>query len=152
MAVVIERISALASAEDAPGTAVAFAREAAAGGDESWREWLEQLERGEALTARIRLTVELRDGARRHQVVGQELGAWLELGAHPPSLERQVADVAALGYWAVSQALRERGVEIDADELSAMFVHVELSEELRKLVARVRDRAHRAPGRSAPAL
>lgn len=140
---VVERLVARVWVQD-PGEEVARIRRELDGGDDTWRRWLEELERGDAVVASMHVTAyaRLSDGTRcRADAENHHL--WLELGAHPPLLEAQVQEVVGKDCGPLAQRLREFGELITADALSDMYVHVELGDDI---VA-----AMPAPGRHEPA-
>jgi hypothetical protein len=130
----IERVDASAWRQD-PTEEVRRVREELRDGDESWARWLAELERGEAVVASMRVAVHLRlpDGTLR-TVEAENHDLWLEVETHAPSLEAQVQDLSSKDAAVLADRLCELGAAITADDLSRMYVHVELAEDLRGLL------------------
>ncbi len=127
----LERLIAYATLDD-PEEGVGQAREAASRGDGSWAEWLEQLERGNAVIARLAVRAEIahEDGRLETVDIGNR-GVWLETVAHAPTLEADVAEIANKDAEALASELRARGVETSPEGVGRSYFHVELGEDLR---------------------
>ncbi len=145
----VERIAVRATLDD-PHAELERARRAAEGGDGSWRQWLDEYEREEALIARLELCVELA-GTRSDTVEIVNRGVWLERRADPPLVEAQVAEVVGKDFGALEDALCDRGFEVRQQALHAMYVHVELAEDLRVALSRGPTAEDRRLGSETPA-
>jgi hypothetical protein len=132
---VIERIVARAWLQD-PEEEVDRVRGEVLRGDESWGRWLDELERGDAVVAGMQVEVHVRlsDGSSR-TAQAENHHLWLEVATHPPMLEAQIQEIAGKDFEALAERLREfgdgDGAGVTAYALSNMYVHVELSSELR---------------------
>lgn len=133
----MQRLSAHARLDDSPSV-LAHARTEAAAGDDSWQQWVAEYERGEALILRLELELEFVDETRE-VLRTTTAGFFVESDPHLPRIEQQVAELAAGDVAGLAAELARRGRELDAQELSAMYVHVELDEQVRgELLARRR--------------
>lgn len=125
----VRRLSARASLDDSP-TALAHATAQADSGDESWEQWVAEYQRGEALVLRLELTLELGD-ATGEVITASRDGFFVENNAHAPKVEQQIAELASGDLTALAAELTQRGHDLDARELGAMYVHVELDPDVR---------------------
>lgn len=139
----LERIAAYARLDSDPEEELARAREASEAGDESWDRWIEEVESGDALLVELFITADVRDHADVHRLRGHNRAVWLENDAHPPKVEEQIREIASKDFGSLSRALEGRGVELSPEELTQMFVHVELGDDLRERLAARRDAAKR---------
>ncbi len=126
---------------------MAHAQAEAAAGDESWGQWVEEFQRGDALILRLELTLEISDAVVR----GSTNGLFVENDVHAPKVEQQVAELASGDFAALAGTLAARGHDIDVYELCEMYIHVELDPEVRRrlanssAIARSSDRRPPAP-------
>jgi hypothetical protein len=128
--VCVQRLSVRAVLDDSP-EALKHAKEWAAEGDESWEQWVVEYQRGDALILRLEFTLEL--GGGDEDVVSASLeGFFVENHLHAPKLEQQIAELAAGDLGALADELAKRGHPIDMQELSSMYVHVELDPAVRR--------------------
>lgn len=126
--VTVKRLAARACLDD-PAPALARAEAEAAGGDESWEQWLSEYRRGEALIIRLEVTLETNAESHEHvQVVNP--GVWVERNAHRAEFEQQVAELAGKDVRRLTGRLRSLGYSLNHHELADMYVHVELDEAL----------------------
>lgn len=125
----VRRLSARASLDDSP-TALAHATAQADSGDESWEQWVAEYQRGEALVLRLELTLELGD-ATGEVITASRDGFFVENNAHAPKVEQQIAELASGDLTALAAELTQRDHDLDARELGAMYVHVELDPDVR---------------------
>ena len=128
----VRRLSARASLDDSPAV-LAHATAQADSGDESWEQWVAEYQRGEALVLRLELTLELGEGDGEVITASRD-GFFVENHAHAPKVEQQIAELASGDLTALAAELSQRGHELDAHELGAMYVHVELDPDVRRLV------------------
>ncbi len=132
----LERLVAYATLDDPEGE-LARARDAAGRGDESWAEWLEQLERGDAVIARLAVRAEIAHGDGRPETVDiGNRGIWLEKVAHVPMLEAEIAAIANQDAEALVTELEARGLPAEPAELARTYFHVELGADLREAAIR----------------
>jgi hypothetical protein len=130
----VERLEARACWQD-PTQEVRRVREALRNGDESWGRWLDELQRGEAVIASLRVSAHVRhpDGSRDiAQAENHDL--WLEVRTHPPMVEAQVHEVANKDCAVLAQRLQALGVTVTADDVVEMYMHVELSDDLLEML------------------
>src|SRR3954468_3032791 len=66
---------------------------------------------------------------------------WVERPSHLPALAEDVRQVASKDFGTLSSQLRDRGVDVSANELAEMYVEVTLDESLRHVAAGSRARA-----------
>lgn len=138
----VQRLSAHARLDDSPAP-LAHARADAAAGDESWQQWVAEYQRGEALILQMELLLEFED--REPEVLrGASAGLFVESGVHAPKVERQVAELASGDFVLLGRELLARGHQIDLYELGAMYIHVELDEEVRRQLQARRVEASRS--------
>ena len=130
----MQRLSAYARMDES-AEALAQAKARADEGDESWDQWVAEYQRGEALILRLDLTIQINDGAD-HVIRASRDGFFVENHADAPRVERQVAELAAGDFAALSADLARRGHEVGPDELGELYVHVELDEDVRRRLAR----------------
>jgi hypothetical protein len=128
--VCVQRLSVRAVLDDS-ASALKHAKEWAAEGDESWEQWVVEYHRGDALIVRLELRVELSDG-EDDVVTATRDGFFVENHLHAPKVEQQIAELAAGDFSALAEELAQRGRRIDQQELSTMYVHVELDREVRR--------------------
>lgn len=135
----VQRLSAHARLDDSPG-ALAHAKAEAATGDESWQQWVEEYQRGEALILRLELILEV--SGREPQVLRSSGGGFfVESDPHAPKVEQQIAELASGDFAVLARELTAHGHHLDVYELGEMYVHVELDEELRRRLAAHRGQA-----------
>jgi hypothetical protein len=128
----VQRLAARALVDDSPA-ALVHAKAEAAAGDESWAQWVQEYQRGEALILRLELTLELGNGDAEVVTVSRH-GFFVENHPDAPKVEQQVAELASSDLSALASELGRRGHDIDLHELSTMYVHVELGPEVRRRV------------------
>ena len=124
----IQRLSARAVLDDSP-SALARAEAHAASGDESWEQWVDEYQRGEALILRLERALKLEDGG--DVITASKDGFFVENHAHAPRLEQQVAELAFGEVTSLAAELTRRGHDLDVHDLAGMYVHVELDPEVR---------------------
>ena len=128
---IVERLTARVSLDPEPEWEFERARRQAAAGDESWAEWLADIDVGRALIVRLDLELQLRvaDEVRRCSV--EEPGVWLELVPHRPQVECQVQDAATMALTRADEVLAEIGAaDLPANELGGMCVSVRLDPDI----------------------
>jgi hypothetical protein len=119
---------------DDPGPTLAEAQAAATAGDESWERWVHEYRRGEALIVRLELSLEF--SARERHVLGvANPGVFIEKHPDPPRVEQQIAEVVSKDFPLIARDLNARGHQVEEAELSEMYVHVELEEDVRRELA-----------------
>ena len=106
----VQRLSAYAWMDES-AAALAQAKAQADEGDESWEQWVAEYQRGEALILRLDLTIQVNDGAD-HVISSSREGFFVENHADAPRVERQVAELAAGDFAALSADLARRGHEV----------------------------------------
>lgn len=127
----VERITACARLSD-PAELLSYAREAADAGDESWQQWVEEFERGDALVVALELSVELANG-ETEELHASTRAFFVDSAVAPPHVERQVAEVAYEELVVlVRDQLSARGHPSDLLDCAPMYVHVELDAEVRR--------------------
>jgi hypothetical protein len=114
-------------------SALAHARAAAAAGDESWQQWVEEYERGEALILSIDLTLVYSENGRS-EVKSTSHGLFVECDLHLPKVEQQVAELAGGDFMQLAEQLAADGYQLDVDELGDMYVHVDIDEPVRRML------------------
>jgi hypothetical protein len=122
------RLHARAMLDD-PEPSLALAEEAAAEGDESWEQWLDEFERGEALIVRLEVSLEYLT-TKRHTLTVANSGVWIEKHPDPPNVEQQIAEVASKDFPFFVSRLNASGHPIDAARIDDVYIHVELSEDV----------------------
>ena len=130
----VQRLSVRAFLDDSPA-ALAHADAQAADGDESWEQWVAEVQRGDALIVRLELTLELA-GAAGATLTACRDGVFVENHMHAPQLEQQIAELASGDLTVLAAELAARGDVLDIRELGSMYVHVELDPELRRRLHR----------------
>ncbi len=115
---------------DEPEEPLSRAREAAAGGDDEWAEWLAQHHRGEALVVRLFVDVQVA-GSAGDDIHIFNRDVWIENDPAPPRVAQQVREAIEKDYETIAEELGSRGVEIHPDELGEMHVEVTLGPDLR---------------------
>jgi hypothetical protein len=105
------------------------AKAEAALGDESWKEWVEELERGRAIAVRIDLAITY-DDQGPGELISSTDGLFVEGNTHAAKVEQQVAELASGDIVHLGRQLIADGHQLDADDLGQMYVHVELDDEL----------------------
>ena len=128
----MQRLSARAILDDSPA-ALAHARREAAAGDESWEQWVAEYDRGDALILRLELTLEFGNGTDEVVTASRD-GFFVENHPHAPKVEQQIAELAFGDLTALAAELAQGRHDLDAHELSGMYVHVELDPEVRRRV------------------
>jgi hypothetical protein len=130
----VDRILAIAELDERPDAADGT-RARAAGGDHDEGWILEQWQAGQLLLVQVAVVATGRDEEARQVEARRVLdGVWLERDL-APAVEEQVADIAPSALGAVATDLRERGVEIEGEELERCYLHVELGERLRRALS-----------------
>lgn len=132
----VQRLFARAVLDDSPA-ALSHARALAEAGDESWEQWVEEYQRGDALIVRLELRIEFAGGTEEVLTTARN-GLFVENHIHVPKLEQQIAELASGDLATLAEGLTQRGYAVDMQELGTMYVHVELDPELRR---RLRDSA-----------
>lgn len=112
------------------------ARRHAEAGDESWREWVEELERGDALVLKVRTTLEANAGGRTERIDIVNPTVWVENDTHPPVIAEQVRVAAGKDVGPLVRELAARGIELDPGTLERMFFDVELHDDVRRALRR----------------
>jgi hypothetical protein len=126
----VQRLCARAVLDESAG-ALAHAQALADAGDESWGQWVAEYQRGDALIVRLELRLEFADGTDEVLTIDKN-GFFVENHSHVPQLEQQIAELASDDLADLAGELARRGHAVDAQELGAMYVHVELDPELRR--------------------
>lgn len=127
---IIRRLTAHARLGTA-GTEVELARERALGGDPDWQLWVQELDNGDATLMDMRVSVSVRlDDATDETIAVENHDIWMHLGQHPLVAAALVAEISGKDIDVLTNRLRARGLEITANELSEMYVSVELDEDL----------------------
>jgi hypothetical protein len=127
---------------------VRAAAQRADSGDPDWQQWVDELNRDEAVVVDLRVRAELElDGGSIETIEQENHGIWVELAPHPPMLAAAVAKPAAKDFAAIARRAAGLGAELQPDELDRMHVAVELSDELLTTLraARARTELSRAP-------
>ncbi len=132
----VQRLSVRALLDESPAI-LAHAKALAAGGDESWEQWVAEYQRGDALIVRLELTLEISNGPSEVLTASRD-GFFVENHVHAPKVEQQIAELASGDLTTLAAEFAQRGHELDLHDLGTMYVHVELAPELRQ---RVQDRA-----------
>jgi hypothetical protein len=131
---VVERVTAFVSPDPDAEVEIAEAQRRAASGDSSWREWLQDLDEGRALICQIELEITVSIDRAIERLRYREHGVWFELDSHPPVLECQAQEVAAVTLATQDVTLRGHAVSIPAGRLPGMCVHIELDDAIRALL------------------
>ena len=126
----LRRIEAFASLEDAPQQELARARQEADAGDPSWQEWIAEYEQGAALLLKLEVSVVLEEDGREDRIRRTNRNLWVEGYAHPPKVERQVAELAPKDFESFAQDLRRRQWALGVTDLDEMYVSVTLADEV----------------------
>lgn len=125
----VQRLSVLVRLDD-PADALRRARAEARAGDDSWQQWVDEFERGEALVIRLEVALDL--GSEDPPIIEMaNRGVFIEKDVHPPKVEHQVAELASKDFCALAAKLQDRGYDLDEDDLAEMYAHVELDPEVR---------------------
>lgn len=140
----VERITACARLSD-PAELLSYAREAADAGDESWQQWVQEFERGDALVVALELSVELANGAT-DELHASTRAFFIDCAVPTPHVERQIAEVAYEELVVlVRDQLSERGHPSDLLDCAPMYVHVELDREVHRSLSETAQRASSPP-------
>lgn len=127
----VERLAARVALDD-PAGPLARAERAAAAGDESWNQWVDEHRRGKALIVCLEVTLEALDrSGERIALRITNRGVFLEKDPQPPNVEQQVEELASKDFPSLARELARRGHQIDDHFLSQMYVHVELADDVR---------------------
>lgn len=132
MSTTIRQIEALARLDDEAERELEAVRVRARDGDESWQQWLEEYERGEAMLLKLRVSVVVSVDDREERFTEQNHGVWVEDHAHPPKVEQQVAELAHKDFAALARKLREVGAAVRQEDLDEMFVAVTLGDDVQR--------------------
>lgn len=119
---------------DDPGPTLTRAQEAANDGDESWERWVAEYRAGEALILRLDLSLEFSADSPDTLRIANS-GVFVERHPDPPKVEQQIAEVASKDFSYLARELIARGHDIGERELSDIYVHVELGEDVRRALA-----------------
>lgn len=126
----VARIDATAELED-PSVALELAQRQAREGDgEEFARLVEDWHAGRLLVVGIDVAVAFEANGAARRRTRRAAGIWIERDALP-SVETQVAEVVPTTLHAIAGELHSEGLDVGADELSRMFVHVELGPRLR---------------------
>jgi hypothetical protein len=127
----VAQIAVTAHLEQDPADELERVRKEAEGGDRSWQQWLDEHEAGAAmlLTLEVAITVRAADGSEE-QLARTNHNVWIEDHAHPPKVEQQVAEVAGKDFESLAEELRERGLDIVAEDLDEMLATVTLGDDV----------------------
>lgn len=102
--------------------------------DESWQQWVEEYDAGEALILRLDVTARIDDGDESVRVSNR--GVWVEKDVHPPAVAGQVQQAVTKDFNTLAEKLRaDAGVAVTADDLADMYVDVELADDLLRALA-----------------
>lgn len=130
MAGTIERIDVTARLQD-PSQALDRAASAARDGDQSWQQWISDHSEGRALVVGLEVRLTCCDGYGERRVLERRNdGVWLERCDHVPELEAQLQEVAIKDFGSLARELHALGIEVMAERLAEMAMHVEVGEEL----------------------
>jgi hypothetical protein len=140
----VERLRVRVELDD-PAPTLEHARAEAEHGDESWARWVEEHARGDALVVLLRVSVESSD-PEEPLAATVNRGVLLEADVFPPRVEQQVAEIVSKDYVALAAQLREHGYELDSDDLTDMYVHVELGSDVRRALDDTRRTRRAADG------
>lgn len=121
---------------DDPVPALAQAEAAAAAGDESWERWVVEHRRGEALVVRLELQLDFHAEERDVLRIANP-GVFIEKHPDPPKVEQQIAEIVGKDFYYLEREFNARGHQVDQAELSEMYVHVELEEDVQKALTEV---------------
>jgi hypothetical protein len=123
----VERLVCRAELDREPRE-LARARAEAAAGDESWAEWVQEYDSGEAMLLRLDVFAHI-EGADSVHVANT--GVWIEADVHPPLVAGQVQQAVSKDYNRLAEELRARGVDdLTAHDLADMYVEVQLGDDL----------------------
>jgi hypothetical protein len=131
----VQRLSARAHLDESP-QALTHAQAEAATGDESWQQWVDEYNRGDALIIQLDLKIEL-GGEQSDELERSVGGFFVEVDLHPAKVEHQIAELASGELIAMAERPESVVGGIDPDELGDMHVHVELDNELRDVLSRI---------------
>jgi hypothetical protein len=135
----VQRITAGVRLDD-PAELLSYAGAAADAGDESWEQWLRDFERGEALIVALELSIELANGATE-ELHASTRAFFIDCGVSIPQVEQQIAEVAYEELVAlVRDQLSARGHPPEILDCDAMYVHVELDQEVHRSLSATRER------------
>ena len=140
----VERITACARLSD-PAELMSYAREAADAGDESWEQWVQEFERGDALVVALDLSIELANGAT-DELHASTRAFFIDCAVPTPHVERQIAEVAYEELVIlVRDQLSAHGHQPDLLDGAPMYVHVALDREVRESLSNTAQRASSPP-------
>lgn len=128
--VCVQRLGAHVTLDD-PQPILEAAKDRAVAGDESWKRWVAEYHRGEAIIVRLTVTLQIGGGAQ-DIIETANRGVFLETNPHPPRIEQQVAELVGKDFPVLARELTIRGHPTDASDLRDMYVHVELGEDVRR--------------------
>jgi hypothetical protein len=131
----VKRLAAVAHLADRD-EALQRARHAE-GDDPEWAEFESQVTSGTVLPLRLEVSVEAAspsDGDFRLQCENEDV--WVAAPEQLPELAEAVREIASKDFGTLSAQLRDRGVDVTADELAGMYVEVTLDETLREVAPR----------------
>jgi hypothetical protein len=118
---------------DAPRQALADATAQADRGDDDWRQWVDEYRRGEALIVRLEVWVEFATD-EPHLLHVRNCGVWVERTSNAPKLEAQIAEIVDKDYDVLAEELRQHGFHCDSSDLASMYVHIELQDDVKRLL------------------
>jgi hypothetical protein len=119
----------------------------AEGDDPEWAEFESQVTSGTVLPLRLEVSVEAAsasDGDFTLQCENEDV--WVTAPEQLPELAEAVREIASKDFGTLSAQLRERGVDVTADELAGMYVEVTLDDPLREVAPRSSTGASASPG------
>jgi hypothetical protein len=125
----ITRVAAEADLQE-PDGALERAREHNSS-DPEWDEFVAQVNAGDILPVRFRVSVDAIDDAGDDFTVDRiNEDVWLDTPTHLPELAEDVRETASKDFGELSADLRERGVDVTAEALADMYVEVTLEQSL----------------------
>jgi hypothetical protein len=126
----VSRIEVVAQQEEDPREELDRVRREADAGDASWRQWLEEYESGAAMLLRLEVSITIKRDGASERLTRTNRNVWVADHAHPPKVERQVADLAHKDFESLARELREREVEVGVPDLEEMLVAVTLRDDV----------------------
>src|SRR4051794_12135485 len=126
---VVRRLAVEASLEDRD-QALERAREHNQS-DPDWHEFVSQVTTGEVLPVRFHVFIDATDTDGHDFTVDRvNENVWVGAPTHLPELAEEVRVTASKDFGPLSAELRERDVDVTADQLADMYVEVTLEDDL----------------------
>jgi len=99
--------------------------------DPDWNEFVSQVNSGEMLPVRFHVAIEATDPDGHEFTVDRvNNNVWVGAPTHLPELAEEVRVTASKDFGELSAELRDREVNVNADQLADMYVEVTLEDEL----------------------